>query len=74
MLLFSLGILACAPAFSLVSAQQLSKGLAIHDFHPVSDTGTFQAIRRALSLIGRDTILKNSTTFAKSFDGDVMFS
>jgi hypothetical protein len=74
MLLFSLGILACALTFSLVSAQQLSKNLAMDDFHPISDAGTFQAIRRAHSLIGRDSISKNSTTFHKSFDGDVIFS
>jgi hypothetical protein len=74
MLLFSFGVLAWAQAFSLVRAEQFPKGLAVRDFHQTPGGGTLRAIRRALSLIGRDVIFKNSTSFHSSFDGDVIFS
>jgi hypothetical protein len=74
MLLFSFGVLACAPAFSLVGAQYSPKDLTIRNPYLASDADTLRAIRRALSLVERGTVLNNTITFDKSFNDDVLFS
>lgn len=75
MLLFSFaGALAWALAFPLVAAKPSPLDLTARNALPASDTGTVQAIRRALSLVERDTVLSNSTTLDKSWNGAVLFS
>jgi hypothetical protein len=68
------GPIALALTFSLVIAKPSSLDLIVRNTHPASDADTVQAVRRALSVVERDTVLKNSTTLDKTWNGAVLFS
>jgi hypothetical protein len=72
MLFIYFTVLACA--YSLIGARHASKEAAIHGRSLASDAGVFRALRRALSLVKRDSVFKNSTVLDKGFNGDVLFS
>lgn len=75
MFIFSFaGAFAWVLTFILAAAKPPPLDLAARNAHPALDGDTVQAFRRALSLVKRDTVLSNSTTINKSWNGAVLFS
>lgn len=59
--------------FSFVTANS-PVDLAVRSINPASEVKSLQAIKRALSLVERDTVFQNSTSLDKSWNGAVLFS
>jgi hypothetical protein len=75
MFIFSFaGAFAWVLAFTLAAAKPSPLDLTIRNAHPALDGDTVQAFRRALPLVKRDTVLSNSTSLDKSWNGAVLFS
>lgn len=61
-------------SLSWVAASSIPQDLVVRSYN--DDAETVEAVRRAVSsarqLVGRDTVVKNSTSLDKSWDGAVL--